>query len=540
MLSFEISFVAAIGLAIGLIPHWFFAKLEFTFRLVATRTSLLIVLLPAASLILNACIALRNGIPQPHVQDEFSYLLAADTFSHFRLTNPTPKFPEHFETPHELMTPTYMSKYPPGQGLALALGKLLTGLPIVGVWITTAAACGCIYWVAMGFMPATSALLTGIVAVLHPELIHWSQNYWGGSVAVLGGALVLGGWSRLQNRLAVWDLFAFAAGLVVLANSRPYEGLLLAGPLVIQLLCSHRLNLRAFVCLSCMFIPPALWMGFYHYRITGHFLRMPFIAYSQQYDVYPKFWFLPRRAEPVFHNDSMRLIHAVFERGDYETLRTLVGLVKISAKRLWVLITAVGCPSILSVLVLFSMRDMRRRDWAGGTVAVFIAGIWAENFFLPHYAAPIVPLLIVLAVLGWKWVWNCGSAGRLISRSIAVGFIFGAVVNACAPIDRDSMRMGHQELLAQTSELWTGKHIIFVSYTADHLIHDEWVYNAADMEAADIVSAQDLGEAANAPVAAYFKDRTDWKLVVGKDSLLLNAYSPISVSKAREENRSNG
>src|SRR4051812_37766120 len=76
--------------------------------------------------------------PDPIEQDEYSYLLSADTFAQGRVTNPTPPQPEFFESPHILVKPVYVSKYQPGQGLIMSLGQKLTGHPYWGVVLSCA------------------------------------------------------------------------------------------------------------------------------------------------------------------------------------------------------------------------------------------------------------------------------------------------------------------------------------------------------------------------------------------------------------------
>jgi hypothetical protein len=234
-----------------------------------------------------------HGLPKPVAQDEFSYLLGADTFVRGRLTNPPPDRPEFFEAPHVLVSPTYSSKYPPGQALILAAGSAVFGHPAWGVWISCGLFSASLCWMLQAWVPRQWALHFSLMAALTLGTAgYWAQSYWGGMVPALGAALVFGGMRRTLRRARVLTSALLALGGVILFNSRPYEGLLVCVPAAVMLVrwlvqargVSFRHKWAEFIApVAAVLAVACAWTTVHDRAVTGDSLQLPYALYQRQY-----------------------------------------------------------------------------------------------------------------------------------------------------------------------------------------------------------------------------------------------------------------
>ena len=187
----------------------------------------------------------------------------------------------HFESFHVIQQPTYTSKYPPAQGLVLAFGQLL-GHPWIGQLLITALMCSALCWALQGWLPPAWALLGSVLAALRVGILsYWMNGYWAASVVALGGAMVIGALPRIKRYRRVRDAIWMALGLAVLANSRPYEGLLLGIIVAVDLIrwFSHgpfvMVLRRVILPLMLVLLVAAIATGYYYRRVTGSPFRSP-------------------------------------------------------------------------------------------------------------------------------------------------------------------------------------------------------------------------------------------------------------------------
>jgi hypothetical protein len=520
------------------------AFLERQFRRVARRGWLACLVTAGAVLILRAAVHPVLGIPEPKIQDEFSYILGGETFAAGRLTNPPHPMWQHLETVHVNQQPTYASKYPPAQSLFLALGIRAFGHPWFGVWLSVAVMCACVCWMLRQWLPPPYALLGGLLAAVQFGVWHyWMNTYWGGAVAAAGGCLVLGAVPALARRPRVRAVAALAVGLVLLANSRPYEGFVLAvaatGAVLlwrwrlrapIRALVSPRL-IAAFL---VVMLPAVAWMGYYNLRVTGSPLTMPYALHQRQYAAAPLFYLQPDLAvQPTYRHEEIRKLWA-WDREVYLFAKANpLRVVRLFVMR--VLPQFVPAASLLPIAIAFWIMPATRYRYAFGIAGVFVAALLLERYLLAHYAAPGMGLVVLAIVLGLRQIrltrFQRHPMGLLIALTlmclILAEHIAPAVASAVSTrggrIQPGTFAAARRDILDQIGRQG-GRHLVIVRYRSDHDFHQEWVYNRADIDGSPIVWARDMGAAKNRELLEYFRDRTVHLLEPDETPTRLRAY----------------
>jgi hypothetical protein len=487
----------------------------------ARRKGLAIASVAAATIVLRLALLPVLPIPVPEVHDEFSYLLAADTFAHGRLTNPPHAMAQYLETFHVNQHPTYMSKYPPGQGAVLAVGELL-GNPWIGVLLSVAALCAAVTWMLQGWVPPGWALLGGVFVLLRFGLFgYWINSYWGGAAAAIGGALVAGALPRILHSHRTRDALMLGLGTAILANSRPFEGLIFSAPvfgfLAVWLFSrrspSWRKTLpRIIAPLLAAGALCALFMGYYNWRGTGHVLLFPYSLNDRTYMSTPAFTWQAirtplRYANPQFDAFYNGFARQTWEQGHVTGVASFFSLLgRDSLIFLNYFLWPELCLPLLALPLLF--RDRKSR-FLLFQIAICLLAFPLVVWFQPHYAAPMTAAVIALVIQSMRhlrrWTIREFPIGFGLTRALVIAAI------ALVPFHMDwSTPLPTRTALEHKLDAMPGQHLVIVRYSSQHSPLYDWVYNGADIDDSKIVWAREIPGVSDKPLIDYFHGRQVW------------------------------
>jgi hypothetical protein len=357
---------------------------------------------------------------------------------------------------------------------------------------------------------------------------YFGNGYWGGSVAILGGCLLLGAAARVTRMARARDGVLMALGLLLLANSRPFEGALISLPIclyTVWILVRERRRTGAWGPGMAVLLAGAACTAYYCHRVTGHF-NFPWTTYWQQWSICPPFLF----GKP---NDSVHYQFAdqlIYNR-DYETLpyvgaKTAIGLfaeMAVKAIYQWLFFVFPA----LSVALIGLIPTLRARKFRVlmYTLGFACCGFTSETWLQAHYVAVASGIVYLILLNGLRWmrvsarhhvVWLKLLRGTL--ASIVCMFLVRLLVvpgnnfppdwasqTADIPGFRDITRL---------MEAKRGKQLVIVRYHPNHFWGYSWINNGYDIPTEHVIWARDTEPLeSNVPLVCAFADRKVWLLV---------------------------
>jgi hypothetical protein len=451
-------------------------------------------------------------LPYPEVHDEFVHLLGADTLLHGRLANPPLPFSDHFETIYVIQKPAYASSYPLGLSMFLAAGWELTGQPWFGVWLAMVLCCGSIAWMLYRWVPPPAAMIGGLLCSIFLGLpSFWMNTYYGAAPAAAGGALVFGGLPPLIRTARLKYAGIVAAGWTLIWFTRPYESVIVGLIIALAALSSLR-KLRAGVALIAIAV--ALDAGAFAYcnwRVTGEPLLTPYQLTQKIQGVPHAFIWQTEIPEPPNLTPQQERMY-LYQREYYRESRSLTRRwlpLWNDVKKIWAM--DIGYPLTIPFLLSLFAKGRKARTLR---IILGVCLAWSLLYprILPNYTAAITAVFFAMSARGLLMLFRWR---RPLGACLVLAFCFGTALTGLRVLHGwylyGAPTIPTQRMLAaERLDTLPRSQLVFVRYGPDHEVHDEWVYNRADIPSAKIVWANDLGEERNHELIRYLGDRQVW------------------------------
>jgi len=367
---------------------------------------------------------------------------------------------------------------------------------------------------------------------------------------------VLGALPRLMRTTRLRDSLLLAVGVVLLATTRPYEGLLLCLPVAVVLvrwMLFGKNRPSAAVLVRCAAAPLALiiaagaWMAYYNYRAFGSPLTLPYTVNRNTYALAPYFVWQSQRPEPAYRHEVMRDFYYVGELRGFTKFHTLSGFVSETLlKAVRGVLFFAGIALLTPLIMLRRVLMDRRIRFLVLCVVVLTAGIMIEIFLIPHYLAPFTAAFYAIGLQAMRHLRLWSPEGQpvgmtLVRLTVTVCFLLGGLRLCAGPLhlglpewpasgwnikwygpghfgtERAHIEAGLEQL--------PGKQLVIVRYSPEHYAMDEWVYNAADIDGSKVIWAREMESANDLELIRYYKDRRVWLVQPDKQPAELSPYT---------------
>jgi hypothetical protein len=413
--------------------------------------------------------------------------------------------------------------------------------------------CGSITWMLQGWFPPAWALLGGFLAALRLGTFgYWINSYYGGFHAAAGGALAIGALARLKTTPRARYALALVGGVVILLNSRPFEGVIVAtGALVALVVWLARRRLEPAAVLRHVVLPgtlalsiAAVAMAYYNFRVFESPWRAPYQLNRATYAVAPLFVFGRPSPEPTYRHAVMRAFYVDWEATVYRYVRSRGGFVRTSIDRMKLLVAFFLGPALWIPLLVFPTAVLEPRIRLPLLMGIALGcGLLVGVWMLPHYAATATCVIYAAALESIRRLraWRVGDRrpGLFLSRAVPLACLTTVLTIASAralgfnpsgftsyEVVPPSAGLRDKVVLQDRLEHLPGGQLVIVRYSPRHNVHEEWVYNDADIDAAKIVWARDMGSPENEMLLHYFRNRRVWVVEPDARPFRASEYSP--------------
>jgi hypothetical protein len=390
-------------------------------------------------------------------------------------------------------------------------------------------------WMMQAWLPPKWALFGTLLAILAFGVSSlWMNSYLSGAVSGIGGALVLGAVRRLIRPGArVRQSVMLGIGVVLLMNTRPFEGMVLTAAALLYLVLGVSRRGWAQIAVPAGLILGAglIFMGFYNWRVTGSPVRMPYEVNRDTYGWPENLGFLPAKHVTLRHRVLRDMYRKeIAHHNIYSSWNWFVDSLDLRAFENW----SFFCGPVLTIPLLLLPKvfvDRRTRP-----LVIILALMLGLNLFqmvlYPYHLGPIVAALYAVIAQGSRHIYVFLSRtkpmpGGKSARAMAFALLLPLSVALVSTMKLEAFDLGipltywehategHRDARAYLQDWLShrpGKQLVVVHYSSYHSPDQEWVYNGADIDNSKVVWAREMDAKSDARLLSYFKDRQVWLL----------------------------